>query len=212
MKWTETHQLQANNLSAMVGERLLFQSVNFSLENGQGLQITGANGCGKTTLLRIISGILPQYAGEVLWQQQSINSYPQPYYQAMVYVGHRSGVRGNLTCLENLQLDDVLNELPEHSVKQPLDQILHRAGLSQHIDTFASQLSAGQQRRLSLSRLLLKSSPLWILDEPLTSLDKAGQQWFISLLEEHLHNGGIAIVTSHQPLSLEPIKSYHLDS
>ena len=178
--------------------RFLFSNINCSLQAGELLQIRGANGSGKSTLLRILAGYIEPQTGKILWQGQSITEQRDTYQQQLHYVGHQNGVKPNLTVYENLQLNCALIGIP--AAPAHLYKIIERIGLINATQT--SQLSAGQTRRLALARLLLQPAPLWILDEPTTALDSQAQEFLLTILNEHLKNNGIAIVATHQDLSL----------
>lgn len=191
-------------LSALSFERnhqMLFDEINCTVHAGEFLQIRGANGSGKSTLLRIIAGFLEPQIGALRWQDQDVTQQRDTYQQQLHYVGHQNGIKTHLTALENLDLFCALLDVKK--TKLELRTILQRVGLTHQADKPALQLSAGQTRRLSLAKLLLKKNPLWILDEPTTALDADGQQLLSNLLQEHLQADGIAIVATHQNFSLE---------
>lgn len=184
----------------MRGDRLLFSDLNFSLVPGNVLQLTGLNGSGKTSLLRIICGLLAATDGEVRWQGANIRSLGEDYTKSLNYVGHRNGVKEELTALENLRISNGLAgiSLTPAEAKTALEKI----GLTGR-DTLPARLfSEGQRRRLALARLLTSSARLWILDEVLTSLDRSAVAIIKSLIGEHLQNGGMAIIATHQELDL----------
>lgn len=192
--------LHAENLECVRGERQLFCDLDFQLNPGELLHVEGANGCGKTSLLRILCGLTPPSAGEVRWCGRPIQKERHRFLKELAYLGHHTGVKGELTPRENLKLASRL--YPVRSGADP-DQILVRAGLGGCEETPARYLSAGQRQRIALARLLLQQAKLWVLDEPFTSLDAAGQAWTYSLLEEHLKQGGIVVLTSHQPVQIQ---------
>lgn len=185
----------------------LFSNVSFELIAGQGLVIEGPNGCGKSTLLRLLSGLLSPVQGDVTWQQQSIYSTQCIYAEALHYIGHQNGIKLGLTVSENLQLAAHLS-LAKPAL--PLQQVLKELQLTSYANTFASQLSAGQKRRIALGRLLYFPKCLWILDEPLTALDTETQTLFLSWLQQHLAQGGIAILSSHHSINLSNLKTLRL--
>jgi heme exporter protein A len=187
--------LHAENLECVRSDRLLFSGLNFELGRGQLLHIEGANGCGKTSLLRILCGLSPPAAGEVRWRGRPIYRERHRFLNELAYLGHHLGVKGELTALENLVL---ASRLYRTRAGADPDQILIRAGLGGHADTPARALSAGQRQRIALARLLLQEAVLWVLDEPFTSLDQDGIAWVRTLLEAHLERGGIVVMTSHQ--------------
>ena len=192
--------LQVINLECVRGERRLFGGLNFSLEPGGFLQLTGANGSGKTSLLRILCGLAPPAKGEVKWQGANIRSLGEEYFTAITYIGHRHGVKDELTAIENLRVSAGLGgtEVSDHNAAI----VLRKMGLGGREHLPARLLSEGQRRRLALARLSVCSSALWLLDEVLTSLDKAAVALVSSLFEEHLGKGGMALVATHQDLDV----------
>jgi len=192
--------LEALSVGCVRGERLLFSDINFSLLPGNVVQLTGANGSGKTSLLRIVCGLLAPTAGEIRWQGTNIRSLGEDYSKSLSYVGHRNGVKEELTPIENLRISNglagILLTLAE--AKTALEKI----GLTGRDTLPARLLSEGQRRRLALARLLTSGARLWVLDEVLTSLDRSAVAIMKSLIGEHLQNGGMAIIATHQELDL----------
>ena len=190
--------LEATNLGCVRGDRRLFSDVNFALGPGTLLQVTGPNGSGKTSLLRMICGLLAPAEGEIRWQGANIQSLGEEYFASLTYIGHRNGVKEELSSAENLRISSGLAgaEITREEVKS----ILIRIGLGGWEDLPARFLSEGQQRRLALARLLSVPRVLWALDEVLTSLDGSAATFVKSLIEEHLSKGGMAIIATHQEL------------
>jgi heme exporter protein A len=182
------------------GDRRLFSGVALWVEPGTFVQLTGPNGSGKTSLLRILCGLLAPAEGEVLWQGANIRSLAEDYYTSVTYLGHRPGVKDELSAIENLRIGNLLNGV-EVSEEDAL-AALQRMGLGGRESLAARFLSEGQRRRVALARLLLCQTRLWLLDEVMTSLDKGAVGLVRSLIEEHLNRGGIAIVATHQELEL----------
>jgi len=182
------------------GDRRLFSGVALWLEPGTFVQLTGPNGSGKTSLLRILCGLLAPAEGEVLWQGANIRSLAEDYYTAVTYLGHRPGVKDELSAEENLRIANALNGV-EVSQQDAL-AALQRMGLGGRESLPARFLSEGQRRRVALARLLVCQTRLWLLDEVMTSLDKGAVELVRSLIEEHLKRGGIAIVATYQELEL----------
>ena len=192
--------LEADNLECSRGDRKLFGGLSFSLPSGTLLQLTGSNGSGKTSLLRIICGLLTPTEGEIRWHGTNIRSLGEDYSKSLTYVGHRNGVKDELTAIENLRISSGLAgiSLTPADAKTALEKI----GLTARDLLPARLLSEGQRRRLGLARLLTSSARLWILDEVLTSLDRSAVAIMKTLIGEHLQNGGIAIIATHQELDL----------
>jgi len=205
----EKAMLEVTNLGCVRGDRRLFKGVNFSLTPGTFLQLQGPNGSGKTSLLRIICRLLAQAEGEIHWQGANICSLGEEYFTAVTYLGHRNGVKDEFSALENLRVSNGLNgiEINENRARD----VLGRMGLGGRESLPARLLSEGQRRRIALARLLVCNTSVWLLDEVLTSLDKVAIALIRSLIEEHLSNGGIAIVATHQELELAAISVQRLE-
>jgi len=182
------------------GDRRLFSGLDLLLAPGTFVQLTGPNGSGKTSLLRILCGLLAPAEGEVRWDGANIRSLAEDYYTSVTYLGHRPGVKDELSAVENLRISNELNGV-EVSHEDGL-AALQRIGLGGRESLPARFLSEGQRRRVALARLLLCKTRLWLLDEVMTSLDKGAVELVRSLIEEHLNRGGIAIVATHQELEL----------
>jgi heme exporter protein A len=182
------------------GDRRLFAGLNFSVNHGSFVQLTGPNGSGKTSLLRILCGLLAPAEGEISWQGANIRSLGEEYFTSLTYLGHRHGVKDELTPIENLRVSNGLNgiEINEDGALEVLDKM----GLAGREYLPARLLSEGQRRRVALARLIVCKTRLWLLDEVMTSLDKAAIALVRSLIEQHLGDGGMAIVATHQDLGL----------
>lgn len=189
--------LTAQGLSCRRGDRLLFDELEFDLYPGELLQVTGPNGCGKTTLLRILCGLRQPDSGKVCWRGEDIAEHDETFQQELSLVGHRPGIKDDLTPAENLR---VAGALGAQSTGVEIEAALSRVGLLVHAFDACGQLSSGQRRRTGLARLLLTPTRLWVLDEPLTGLDVQGQALVESLLVEHAEQGGACVFTTHQPL------------
>ena len=192
--------LQGINLACIRGDRELFNDINFSLEAGSLLQVRGPNGSGKTSLLRMLCGLSNPAAGEILWRGTSIRSLSGDYFAAVTYIGHLSGTKDDLTVIENLRISSALAGL-EISISQASDALKHM-GLGGREALPVKVLSQGQRRRVALARLLVCSTTLWILDEPLVALDVMAVKLIQKLLEQHLQRGGVIVMTTHQEIEV----------
>jgi heme exporter protein A len=201
--------LTAQNLSCIRGDRLLFKDLQIALNAGEMLQIFGANGSGKTTLLRILCGLLRPDVGSITWQGQCIYQYATEFKSALLYIGHTSGIKLDLSPMENLRFASTLClQTPRISPEMALQKV----GLQGFEDEPVRTLSAGQRRRAALARLLTTHAKLWIMDELFTSLDARSTQIMQQIIDRHLRDGGTAILTSHTVLDFthQPIKSLQL--
>jgi heme exporter protein A len=192
--------LEVTNLDCIRGDRKLFSDISFSLQPGSFLQLQGANGSGKTSLLRILCGLLAPARGEIFWQGANIRSLGEEYFTAITYIGHRSAVKEELTGVENHRINNGLAGV--QLTREQAIESLQKMGLSGRENLPARMLSEGQRRRLALSRLLTAATPLWILDEVLTSLDRVAVNLVTSIIETHLQAGGMAVVATHQEMDL----------
>jgi heme exporter protein A len=201
--------LQASQLTCQRGNRLLFNNLNITLKSGELLQVMGANGSGKSSLLRILGGLLLPQQGEIHWQGQLIGDCSTEYRQAMSYLGHKNAIKSSLTVMEHLQLHTCLRQ---QSPPADLSAILQRFSLEALRQRRGETLSAGQRQRLALARLTLTPAFLWILDEPFTALDAPGITAWSEVMQQHVTQGGMVVFTSHQPLAWQPpdLKKIHL--
>lgn len=195
--------LTVHELACERSERLLFKGMGFQLGEGEALLVRGGNGHGKTSLLRILCGLSQPAAGEVRWRDQPIAREHEQYGREMAYVGHTNGIKDDLTPLENLRLAAALNgrDMDMGTATAALQQV----GLSRCLDLPARVLSFGQRRRVALAGLITAGALLWILDEPLTGLDVDGVAMVETLIRGHVVSGGMAIMTTHQPLALDGV-------
>jgi len=195
-------QLEARDIACLRGETLLFESVSFSVFPGEALQIKGANGSGKTSLLRILAGLGPSLDGEVLWRGTNIHLQRGQYLSALAYLGHNLGFKPDLTATENLRFGAALFGLD--SSEESIDQTLLDMGLSEQKELPLRVLSAGQKQRLAMARISLSRAHLWVLDEPFTALDGRGIASVVRLIEQHLQQEGLVVLTSHQTVDIKP--------
>ena len=188
--------LKAINIRCERDDRVLFNDLSFQVKGGDLSQLAGPNGSGKTTLLRILSGLNRDYQGDVYWGDSPLVQVFEHYAQQRLYMGHLSAVKKNLTPIENLRWLMAQEQVPEADLWQALEQV----DLLGYEETLCQYLSAGQQRRVALSRLIATKKPLWVLDEPFTALDKLGVAWLEQQLQQHVTAGGAVIITSHHAL------------
>ncbi len=192
--------LEADNLECVRGERRLFAGLGFRLEAGELLYLQGKNGSGKTSLLRMLIGLLPPESGEIRWQGESIKTQADEFRANLCYLGHLNAIKEELTPLENLlaaarMADEILSE------DDALDA-LEQVGLAGREDLACRYLSQGQKRRVALARLVKEKRPLWILDEPFVALDVAAVDWLAGIISGHLQRGGLAVMTTHQHVNI----------
>jgi heme exporter protein A len=192
--------LTTENLECTRDDRLLFSGLSFSLDAGEVLQIEGPNGSGKTSLLRILSGLRRADSGTVKWQHQDILHARDDYYASMVYIGHLPCIKNDLTTLENIRV--LLDTRSQSVAADRVEQALAQVGLAGFEDVAGKALSSGQRRRVLLAFLLLADARLWILDEPLTALDVKGVDLVESMILEHREQGGSVIFTTHHGMQL----------
>ena len=186
--------LEAAGLECVRQQRKLFSGLSLALGAGESLRVAGANGSGKTSLLRILCGLLPPDAGEVRWQGERIRSLREEYARQIVYLGHAPAVKDELTAEENLRIAARLS-----GMAVPAERIKAALGRFQVPGSYVKRLSQGQKRRAALARLCLSESvPLWLLDEPFTALDVQGIGLLKELIETHTRRGGMVAFTTHQ--------------
>jgi heme exporter protein A len=184
-------------ISCQRGGRMLFERLSFGLRAGEVQQVVGPNGCGKTTLLRILCGLRAPDEGRVLWQGQPIEDADDAFTESLSYLAFQSGLKLELTPIENLAF---ARALARFSRLDPA-AALGRARLAAFADVPCRRLSTGQLRRVALARLLMLETKLWVLDEPLTGLDQASRADFEQALFEHAAAGGMVVLTTHHPIS-----------
>lgn len=202
------YQLRIEQLTCQRGDNILFERLNWLIQSGDFVQIEGHNGIGKTSLLRILVGLSQPVAGAVFWNEVDIRQQREDYYQHLLYLGHHSGVKPELTAWENLRFYQKITPCKPND--EALWTALQKVGLIGREDIPAAQLSAGQQRRIALARLWLSNAPLWILDEPFTAIDKKGVEILTALFEQHTTQNGIVIFTSHQDVPSQQLKKIDL--
>lgn len=202
--------LQAHQLTCVRGERRLFRGVDFEIAAGDALRVVGANGSGKTSLLRILCGLAQPAEGDVRWYGRSIHASREEYCRHLIYLGHANGVKDDLLAWENIVVASTLSGNP---VTQP-DAVhaLKQLGLGRAVNLPTRVLSQGQRKRVALARLQLSAAiPLWILDEPFTALDQNSVAELCGTINRHLADGGMVIYTTHQEIDLTAGRARRLD-
>lgn len=190
--------LEAKNLACVRDDRVLFSQLNLRIAPGDIVQIEGVNGAGKTSLLRILAGLLTPEEGEVHWRQQDIRRQRPAYQRELLYIGHQAGIKLALTPFENLAFYQSAGGAGRD--KQKVWRALAQMELAGYEDLPAAGLSAGQQRRVALARLWLSVARLWILDEPFTAIDSEGAARLTVLFARHSAAGGMVLLTTHQAM------------
>ena len=199
--------LQVKSISCTRGYRDLFSDLEFELNPGQVLRVEGKNGSGKTSLLRIMSGLAQPLVGEVSWQGRKIHHAESSYFQDLLFIGHKAGIKFDLTPVENLCM---AKQLHGSKSENGIEEALYQVGLYGFEDIPCARLSAGQKRRVALAQLFLTRAKCWVLDEPYTSLDVAAVAMLEELFTQHINNGGMLVITSHQPVTLQAGEQYRL--
>ena len=194
-----TATLEARDLVCIRDDRTLFEALSFTLTSGQAVLVEGRNGSGKTSLLRILCGIRQPDEGYINWNGGDIYRLATGYNAVTAWVGHKDGIKLELTARENLTFAQSLGTPSDLDISEALDTV----ELGGFDDVSAINLSAGQKRRLALARLLITRSQLWILDEPFTSLDTHGISLIENMINTHLADGGMLAVTSHHAVALD---------
>jgi len=193
--------LQTVSLSCMRGERRLFSDVNVTVQPGTVLAVVGENGSGKTSLLRMLTSLLPPEEGAILWKEQDIRQLKEEYSAQLTYIGHLNGVKDDLSAIENLMVTAGLTG-DSYSITS-VQEALESVGLKRRVHHLPTRvLSQGQKRRVALARLWLSTHPLWLLDEPFTSLDTAATGLVTERIGSHLQSGGLAVVVTHHEVAL----------
>ncbi len=199
--------LELEGLACRRGRRLLFRDLAARVGAGELLRVSGANGAGKTSLLRMICGLSAPSAGRVLWRGAPLAPQREALHRQLVYLGHAAALKDELSAQENLHVACRL-------AGQPCDQAQARGALAQAGQRGrealpARVLSQGQRRRAVLARLAVSSAALWVLDEPFNALDAAAVGWLLGLVEAQLQRGGLVVLTSHQPVGLSKAVREH---
>jgi len=196
---TKLEQIEASDLGCERGGRVVFRSLKFSLSRGSALALEGANGAGKTSARRIVAGLLTPSAGSISFRDSDRTiTDSEERGNFIAWLGHLDGIKNQLSVRENAEFFAAL-----YASDGDVDAILERVGLARALALPAQYLSAGQRRRLALARLVLSNRPLWLLDEPLAALDRAGKALIAELMSEHCGSGGMVLAATHDPLGVE---------
>ena len=192
--------LKIENLAAERGDRRLFSGISLELNEGELLHLHGENGAGKTTLLRMLCGLFHPTEGEILWNGKDIFDLREAFTADLLYIGHKGGIKDDLTAVENLRITSALNGDPVDE-KQAWSA-LEKMGLKGFEDLPTKLLSQGQKRRVALAQLLVSKARLWILDEPFVALDIDAVADLQGIIRAHIANDGMVILTTHQEVTL----------
>lgn len=200
--------IKAENLHLWRGDNHVLAGVNLTVNAGEVLQVRGANGSGKTSLLRTLCGLMHPEKGRVLWGDRNVQNDMRAFHEELVYLGHEPPLKPDLSAQENLRYwVGVRRTLTLTEVHAALARVGADAWREQPVRT----LSAGQKRRVAIAGVILFAAPLWLLDEPATNLDTDGQQLVASLIDEQLRAGGLVVAAVHQELPVRSIAPRRLD-
>ena len=191
---------EIKNISCIRGQKLLFKNLNLKLNNKDLLVIKGANGSGKTTLLKILSGLLKPISGSIILNKKNINFSKDEYFKQFEYIGHENAIKSALTVRENLNF---YLKIKKSLTKENFEKAIKIFNLKNLLDIKIENLSSGEKRRVSLSRLILSNSKIWFLDEPTNGLDKKNTLNFFKILKRHLQLNGLAIIASHDEIKIK---------
>lgn len=191
--------LKVENLSCSRDDRILFSHLSLEVHSGQLLLLEGKNGAGKTTLLRILSGLRRADDGEIYWNNDKISDLSFEFYQDVSFMGHHNALKNDLTSRENLDVSIALSA----GSGVDIEQALAKVQLTGYEDELVKKFSAGMKRRLAIAKLLVLDTPLWVLDEPYTSVDVNGIKMIEDFIEQHLQNQGLVIMTSHHEVKID---------
>ena len=191
---------EIKNISCIRGNKLLFKNLNFKINNKELLVIKGANGSGKTTLLKILSGLLKPISGSIIINKKNINILKDEYFKYFEYIGHENAIKTALTVRENLNF---YLKIKRNLTTKNFEKAIKIFNLKDLLDIKVENLSSGEKRRVSLSRLILSNSKIWFLDEPTNGLDKINTENFFKILKQHLQLNGLAIVASHDDIKIK---------
>jgi len=197
--------LKINNLSCQRGYNLLFENLSFELNSGEVLKISGPNGSGKTSLIKILAGLNSFETGSIKYDDTKINS--EKYNLDFLYLGHLAALSPELSCLENLKYTA---HLGNNNINLDFSDVLSQVGLERFENELVGKLSAGQRKRIALSLLFITQSKVWLLDEPFSALDSKAIKIIETRIEDHCSTGGLCILTTHQECNIKNIKEISL--
>ena len=198
-------KLKVNNLCCQKGYNLLFENLTFELDSGKVLKVSGPNGSGKTSLLRIIAGLGSFESGSIDYDNHKLNS--EKYKLDFLYLGHLVALSPELSCIENLKYSSLLGN---SNAELDLSMALKQVGLEKYENDFVGTLSAGQKKRVALSNLFITQSKVWLLDEPFSALDSKAIKIFEKKIEDHCSHGGMCILTTHQECNIKNLQEISL--
>ena len=210
--WSAEPDLVAEEIACRLGERLVFTGLSFRLSAGDALELTGANGSGKTSLLRLLATMIAPAAGRLRWGDVPIEVDIQAYRRRLLYVGHQDGVKPGLTPRETMAFWITLRSSEGAGEAPVLDAALAAFALDAVADWPCRWLSAGQRRRLALARLVATQAPVWLLDEPTSALDAENQMRLERIIAEHRASGGRVVVASHTTIGIDDAALLALDT
>jgi heme exporter protein A len=191
---------EIKKISCIRGNKLLFKDLNFKLNTKELLVIKGANGSGKTTLLKILCGLLKPISGSIIINKKDTNILKDEYFKYFEYIGHENAIKSSLTVRENLNF---YLKIKKNLTKNNFEKAIKIFNLKNLLDIKIENLSSGEKRRVSLSRLILSKSKIWFLDEPTNGLDKKNTLNFFKILKQHLQLNGLAVVASHDEIKIK---------
>jgi heme exporter protein A len=198
-------KLIVNNLSCQRGYKLLFENLSFELNSGEVLKVSGPNGSGKTSLMKILAGLSSFETGSIDYDDTKINS--ERYNLDFLYLGHLAALSPELSCLENLKYT---MRLGNDNLDLDFSDALKKVGLEKFENELVGKLSAGQKKRIALSLLFITQSKVWLLDEPFSALDSKAIKIIETRVEDHCNSGGICIVTTHQECNIKNMREISL--
>ena len=200
----------ASRLSCLRGQNLIFTKLDFELSNGEALVLSGENGSGKSSLIRLLAGLIKPFHGQLNWNGENVFDDIASHFDNLLYIGHQNAIKSPLTLYENLEFWANLYG-DDRDFKKNIDQALAAFNLTSIANNLGRILSSGQRRRLNLARLLLSSRPLWILDEPTVGLDKKSCKYLEIIIQQHRETGGMVILSTHVGIDVPDHKTLDLN-